>query len=157
MDATLPGRIFDIIEAADFPARRLTLEVTESDPIKDIRRARLNVRALRRIGIQIALDDFGTGFSTATRLELLECDELKIDRKLVEGMEHHEEQRLVIRELIDFAHARAVTVCVEGIETRAALKMVDEFSCDRVQGYLIGRPGPPPSIPELVRRWSSPT
>ena len=132
--------------------QRLTLELTESAPIADLARAAVNARILRRSGIRLALDDFGVGFSTATRLAWIECDELKIDRAVVRGMEHCDEQCYLVEHLLTLAHAHGMTACAEGVETEAALQMLGALGCVRVQGYLIARPVEARAIPALNPR-----
>lgn len=163
LDDALPVHVLGLLDAADFAPGRLTLEVTESAPIPDLHRAAENVRALRRNGLRVSLDDFGVGFSTTTRLDWLECDELKIDRSLVFGLEHCDEQHRLVETLIMLAHARGMCACAEGIETVPALQLLGALGCDRAQGYLIGRPGSADAMPAFIRdcrqrsgEWFSP-
>ena len=153
LDDDLPSFLLQLLDAVEGAPQRLTLELTESAPIADLARAAANARMLRRSGISLALDDFGVGFSTATRLAWIECDELKIDRAVVRGMEHCDEQCYLVEHLLTLAHAHGMTACVEGVETEAALQMLGALGCDRVQGYLIARPVEARAIPALTREW----
>ena len=155
LDDSLPGLLAGLLDAADVAPARLTLELTEHAPIADLRRAACNLARLRRAGLRAALDDFGTGFSTATRLAWLECDELKIDRAVVRGLEHSDEQRCVVESLIELAHARGMSACAEGVETQAALRLLSAFGCDRVQGFVVARPAPAAAFVELARGWEA--
>ena len=153
LDNDLPRFLLELLDAVECTPQRLTLELTESAPIADLQRAAANARLLRRSGVRLALDDFGVGFSTATRLAWIECDELKIDRAVVRGMEHCEEQCYLVEHLLTLAHAHGMTACAEGVETEAALQMLGALGCDRVQGYLIARPVEAHVIPALTREW----
>ncbi len=155
LDDDLPRFLLDLLDAVGCQPQRLTLELTESTPIADLQRAAANARLLRRNGIRLALDDFGVGFSTATRLAWIECDELKIDRAVIQGMEHCEEQRYLVEHLLSLAHAHGMTACAEGVETESALQMLGSLGCDRVQGYLIARPVEAHAIPALTQEWRS--
>ena len=164
LDDALPNFLLGLLDAADFAPRRLTLELTESAPIADLQHAAANLRLLRASGVRVALDDFGAGFSTTTRLAWLECDELKIDRSLVQGLERSDEQRYVVEHLITLAHEHGMTACAEGVETEAALRLLGAFGCDRVQGYLFARPQAAEALPTIVRdlqirgdTWHPPT
>jgi EAL domain-containing protein (putative c-di-GMP-specific phosphodiesterase class I) len=152
-DDELPALLAGLMDVAGIAPSRLTLELTETAPIADLRHAARNLARLRRAGVRVALDDFGAGFSTTTRLDWLECDELKIDRALVLGLEHSDEQRCVVENLIAMAHARGMSACAEGVESHAALRLLGAFGCDRAQGFLVARPAPAASFVERVRDW----
>jgi EAL domain-containing protein (putative c-di-GMP-specific phosphodiesterase class I) len=152
-DEQLPDLLAGLLAVAGVAPSRLTLELTETAPIADLRQAARNLERLRRVGVRVALDDFGAGFSTSTRLSWLECDELKIDRALVFGLEHSEEQRCVVEHLIAVAHDRGMTACAEGVESRATLRLLGAFGCDRAQGFLVARPVSAPTFVARVRDW----
>lgn len=153
LDDTLPHFLAELLDAAAFAPQRLTLEITESAPISDLKRASTNLAKLRRTGVRVALDDFGAGFSTTTRLAWLECDELKIDRALVNGLEHSEEQRCIVEHLVDLAHSRGMVACAEGVETATALGLLAAFGCDRAQGYHVARPIAAELVPGVASDW----
>jgi EAL domain-containing protein (putative c-di-GMP-specific phosphodiesterase class I) len=153
LDDALPNFLLGLLDAAEFAPQRLTLELTEGSAIEDLQHAASNLRRLRAHGVRVALDDFGAGFSTTTRLAWLECDELKIDRALVQGLERSDEQRCVVENLIMLAHGHGMAACAEGVETDMALRLLGAFGCDRAQGYLIARPQAADLLPSAVRDW----
>ena len=155
LDDAFPRFLSGLLDAADFDPRRLTLELTESSPIADLKHASTNLKALRREGVQFALDDFGAGFSTTTRLAWLECDELKIDKALVYGLEHCEEQRCIVEGLVQLAHSHGMKACAEGVETEAVLQLLGTYGCDRVQGFHVARPMPASEITPFARQWGA--
>jgi EAL domain-containing protein (putative c-di-GMP-specific phosphodiesterase class I) len=157
LDDALPSVVLGLLNAADFAPARVTLELTEGAPIADLHHAAENLRALRASGLRVSLDDFGAGFSTTTRLDWLDCDELKIDRALVIGLERCDEKQRVVESLIELAHARGMCACAEGIETAAALRLLGAIGCDRAQGYLIARPAPSDAMFRCIREWRDPS
>jgi EAL domain-containing protein (putative c-di-GMP-specific phosphodiesterase class I) len=155
LDERLPDALAALLAAAGVAAPRLTLEISESAPLSDLRRAARTVSRLRALGVRVALDDFGAGFSTTTRLDWLECDELKIDRALVHGLEHSHEQRCVVENLVALAHTHGMTALAEGVETQAALTVLCELGCDRAQGFLVARPLPAGLVAARGRDWQA--
>jgi len=155
LDDSLPGFLTDVLRVAGVAPERLTLELTESAPINDLPHAARTLRQLRRNGVRVALDDFGAGFSTTTRMDWLECDELKIDRALVHGLEHSDEQRCVVESLIILAHTHGMQACAEGVESESTLRLLTAFGCDRVQGYLVARPQPAEAMAGVARKWQA--
>jgi EAL domain-containing protein (putative c-di-GMP-specific phosphodiesterase class I) len=153
LDERLPDTLEARLGATGIAPARLTLEISESAPISDLMRAARTLRRVRALGVRVALDDFGAGFSTTTRLHWLECDELKIDRALVHGLESSDEQRCVVEHLIALAHAHGMAALAEGVETEVALGILCEFGCDRAQGYLVARPMPAALLAARARDW----
>ncbi|MBS0394329.1 MAG: EAL domain-containing protein [Proteobacteria bacterium] len=153
LDEGLADTVARRLEAAQVAPELLTLEISESAPLSDLKRAARILRRVRALGVRVALDDFGAGFSTATRLDWLVCDELKIDRALVHGVESSDEQRCIVEHLIALAHAHGLDALAEGVETEAALELLCELGCDRAQGYLFARPVPAALLGTHAREW----
>jgi EAL domain-containing protein (putative c-di-GMP-specific phosphodiesterase class I) len=153
LDDALPDAVGALLDFARVAPARLTLELTERSTITDLTRASANLRRLRAAGVRIALDDFGAGFSTHTRLARLDCDELKIDRALVQGLEDCEEQRCIVESLVALAHSRGMAACAEGVETAAALRLLQMYGCDRAQGYFVARPLAADAMPAFAADW----
>lgn len=154
-DDDLPRIILSILGVTGVEPARFTVELTESGPIADLRSAARNIWRLRRHRVRVALDDFGSQFSTQTRLDCLEVDEVKIDKSLVIGLEKMDEQRRIVEHVVDLAHQRGMTVVAEGVETQASLDLLGSLGVDRVQGYLFGRPQFAAQLPPVLRRWGS--
>ena len=133
----------------------LQIEVLETIALNDIDNVREVIEQCRKIGVGFALDDFGSGFSTQARLDCLECDEIKIDKGLVLGIEHVDEQRRIVEHMVELAHARGMSVCAEGVETQAALDILGSLRVDRAQGFLIGRPQFESTLAQALRRWGT--
>ncbi len=153
LDERLPDALAARLDVAGVSPARLTLEISESAPINDLKRAARTLSRIRRLGVRVALDDFGAGFSTATRLDWLECDELKIDRALVSGLEYSHEQRCVVENLVTLAHTHGMAALAEGVETEAALEILCELGCDGAQGFLVARPMASIRVAGGARDW----
>jgi diguanylate cyclase (GGDEF)-like protein len=68
--------------------RRIGVEITETDAMRDVVATRRVCRALRRLNVRIAIDDFGTGYSSLSSLKLLPVDIVKIDRSFIAGIQN---------------------------------------------------------------------
>ena len=124
-------------------AKRLVLEVTETEAIRDAARARMQIQRLRASGLRVALDDLGSGYSSLNLLAQLEPDFVKLDMQLVRGIERAGRTARLIHHLIEFCRGEGFSTIAEGIETEAELQVVSELGVDYVQGFLLGRPSPP--------------
>ena len=120
------------------PARRLTLEVTESVLMADPAGAMPVLAELRGLGVQLALDGFGTGWSSLTHLQRMPVHEIKIDRSFVAAMATETTGR-DRASTVDLAHALGLRVVAEGIEDEATSRRLRDVGCDAAQGYHLSR------------------
>ena len=52
----------------------------------------------------------------------------------------------MVRSVVDLAHSMRMRVIAEGVEETSQLEVVKELGVDEAQGFLLGRPGPDPSL-----------
>jgi diguanylate cyclase (GGDEF)-like protein/PAS domain S-box-containing protein len=135
-----------VLEESGLEPRFLELELTESLVIRDVRESADKMAQLRALGVQISVDDFGAGYSSLSYLQRLPIDILKLDRSFVEEfkMEAGGSSSLV-QGIVSLAHGLGIRVTAEGIETQQQLDLVHHSGCDKVQGFLLGRPCAPAS------------
>ena len=154
-DLALPEHVARVVAASGVPASVLTVEVTESSLMADARAARAILRGLRALGVQLSIDDFGTGYSSLALLQQLDVDELKIDRSFIQGMTSSGHDETLVRSVIELAHNIGLTVVAEGVETAGIAAQLADLGCERLQGYLFGRPLPEAELTELLRTRSA--
>ena len=118
----------------------ITCEVTESSAMDDTEVTMRVLGQLDRVGVHISIDDFGTGHSSLSYLRKLPADELKIDRSFVMDLETSEDARKVAVAVINLAKALNLKVVAEGVETEGQNRILREFGCDQLQGYLFAKP-----------------
>jgi predicted signal transduction protein with EAL and GGDEF domain len=129
-----------VLDNSGFPAKRLTLEVTEQALLADIQVAARTLTRLSEAGIRIALDDFGAGFCNFRYLKLLPLDYLKLDRSMVDGITSDARDVAVFRAIVAMARALALEVIVEGIETEAQRALITSEGANCYQGFLRAKP-----------------
>ena len=138
-DHSLPIHLTERLAHWRLPPSRLVVEVTESS-LMDVHQASSVLRALRDIGIRLSIDDFGTGYSSLVRLQRLDVDELKIDKSFVGGLLRGGNDEILVRSIVELAHNLGLQVVAEGVETDAVAEHLRRLGCDRLQGFLLGRP-----------------
>ena len=129
-----------LVEEAGFAPDRLTLEITEQVLIDDLDSSAETLAALKRSGIDIALDDFGAGFCNFRYLKRLPIDTLKLDRSIIEDIEHDTRDLAVLRAIVALARALDLSVVAEGIETEAQRVTAAREGCAVYQGFLRSAP-----------------
>ena len=140
LDLGLPHEVTRLLDARDFPAAALGLEVSENVVMADPERTVDVLERLRELGVAISLDDFGAGHSSLAHLKQLNVDELKIDRSFVLRMADDPHDAAIVRLTVDLAHRLGLRVIAEGVETQAAWELLAEFACDQAQGNFLSRP-----------------
>jgi EAL domain-containing protein (putative c-di-GMP-specific phosphodiesterase class I) len=138
------------------PCEQITVELTEG-ATQHVLRLLDTLTRFRLKGMGVALDDFGTGYSSLLQLRQLPFTELKIDQCFVADAAREEDSRLIVKSVIDLAHALGLTAVAEGVEDAETLALLDDLGCDHVQGYYVARPMNPgnlvPWILETRSRW----
>jgi EAL domain-containing protein (putative c-di-GMP-specific phosphodiesterase class I) len=122
--------------------QRLLFELTETSAVNRIELAEQGVSQLQALGCQISLDDFGSGFTSIAYLKQLHADCVKIDGQFILRLAADEENQILLRAIVDIAHASGKQVVAEWVEDEATLALVNSFGVDLVQGYLFGQPVP---------------
>lgn len=141
---TSQGFVESVVQAlhdTGLPAWRLELEVTESIFVRDGGLAVQVLDRLRKLGIKLSLDDFGTGYSSLGYLSNIRFDTIKVDRSFVTGAAKGKAECIaIIRAVVAMADALDIATTAEGVENETELEMIQQFGCDKIQGYYFGRP-----------------
>ena len=118
----------------------ITCEITESSAMDDTEVTMRVLGELAKVGVHISIDDFGTGHSSLAYLRKLPAQELKIDRSFVMDLETSEDARKVASAVVNLAKALDLKVVAEGVETEGQNRILREFGCDQLQGFLFAKP-----------------
>lgn len=113
------------------------LEYTELNAAKwEIKQKQLKERQVKTV-----LDDFGTGHNTNIGVvDTYEPIMIKLDRKLVSGIDSNKELQEKVVEYIEVFHGMNVLVLAECVETEAELNYLKSVGVDFAQGYYLGKP-----------------
>jgi diguanylate cyclase len=138
----LPGVVAATLARTGLPANRLEIEITEGVFMERVERTTAILAQIRELGVRIALDDFGTGYSSLSYLQTYAFDKLKIDKSFIDRLGQADDASTIVRTIIGLAHNLGLSIVAEGVETSRQLAIVQDYGCDQVQGYLLGRPMP---------------
>jgi diguanylate cyclase len=130
----------------------LCFEITETAVMDDPQLALKLIERYASAGISVSIDDYGSGLSSLAYLKRIRADELKIDKDFVVTATESQRDALLVKSTIDLAHGLGMKVTAEGVETAASFALLSVMGCDRVQGYLIGKPAP---LSDLIETLSS--
>jgi len=132
------------------PPASLSLEITESNLMRDSRETRELLNRIRATGVQLVLDDFGIGFSTLSYITQFPLDWIKVDQSLVRNCTTDRGSLAVIHAIVEMAHGLGIRVVAEGVESFEQASLLRGEGCDAAQGFYISRPVPAAELPGLV-------
>ncbi len=133
-------KIEETIKRTGINPNNLTVEVTESLAINDLRRMKKVLADIRRLGVRVALDDFGTGYASLNHIRELPIDVIKIDRCFVMDLGRDEFSDSFVRMMAELASVLDVTVCAEGVEELVQYNKIKENHITLIQGYYFDKP-----------------
>lgn len=151
----LSGRLPQLFDASRWPSARLVLEITEHVSVDDYAELQPYVDELRARGARIAVDDAGAGYASFRHILRLRPDYIKLDRTLVDGLDHDPAKRALAGAFVTFGHEVGATVVAEGVESEQELQAAGALGIRSAQGYHLGRPVPAEHLQALLPRQAS--
>ena len=151
-DPWFAQRLLKRLVAANFPPRRLEIEITESCLHENLGLVRTMITSLRNQGVQISLDDFGTGYSSIEQLRSLPFDRIKIDRSFISELRKPSGQSRLVDAIIAMGRLLDLPLTAEGVENEQILTALRAMGKLKAQGYVYGKPE---TAEEVRRRLSA--
>ena len=137
------------------PPSAITVEVTESISKMDHEKLRELLDTISSAGFTVSLDDFGSQYSNLSILSVIDFNEIKFDRSLVDKLEENRKSRVVLENSIKMCHELEDTCTLaEGVETAGQLDILRRYHCDYGQGYYFSKPVPESKFEEFLQRGS---
>ena len=124
----------------DLPASCLELELTEQTLIEGSQEVFDELVWLKKNQITIALDDFGTGYSSLNYLKNFPLDKLKIDQSFTRDMLLNEQNKELLKAIINLAKIFNLSVLAEGVEKQEQLSFLIANDCTYGQGFYFAKP-----------------
>ncbi len=152
----LASKICTLLARTGLQPDHLEVEITESVAMSDAALSSQILEELGSAGVRLAVDDFGTGYSSLGYLRRFKLDSLKIDQSFVRDLLVQPDDATIVRTVIGMAHSLGLEVCAEGVETVEQLAFLRQEQCDRVQGFLYGRPMRTDEVEAFLLRRGNP-
>lgn len=126
------------------------VEVTESALTDNFTMLVEAMNRIKELGYSLWLDDFGSGYSSLNVLKDYQFDVIKIDMRFLSNLESSEKSRTLIDCIIKMANRIDMLTLTEGVETTGQAEFLNKVGCNRLQGYLFGRPMPKDVLYERI-------
>ncbi|MCI9871824.1 EAL domain-containing protein [Arthrobacter humicola] len=123
-----------------FPTSSIMFEFTENEEVSDTAHLTNIITEYRKHGFTTAIDDFGAGHAGLGLLADFQPDLVKIDMKLIRGIDTSPAFQAVVAGIVGIAKELDITVLAEGTETEAEFRILKEAGIRLFQGYWFAKP-----------------
>ena len=138
MDAI--GHLEEVVKKYNIPKEMLHVEITESAMMDNVEILLDASHKLKKAGYALWLDDFGSGYSSLNVLKDFDFDVMKIDMVFLKNFEKNEKAKPLIESIVQMANKMGMRTLTEGVETDEQRAFLKSVKCERLQGYLFGKP-----------------
>ena len=130
------------IEKYGISKKDVHIEITESALSDTDDKLKKAIDMFREQGFSLWLDDFGSGYSGLNVLKDFSFDTMKIDMKFLSKFSENKKTQPILSSIVDLAQKIGMQTLTEGVETPEAYDFLRSIGCQRLQGYLFGKPMP---------------
>jgi len=121
---------------------RVTLEIVESDGLRDFDRFAYTLHELRRLGCKLAIDDFGSAYSNLERVLHLKPDWIKLDGSLIRHLNDSDINRILVRRVVQLCQDLNIRTVAEHVHSESILNSLHAMGVDLFQGFFLAEPMP---------------
>jgi len=135
-------------ERYNIPVNLLHIEVTESAISSGSDFLGQQIKRFRDAGYEVWMDDFGSGYSSFNNLKNYDFDVLKIDMDFLRSFDSNKKTKVILASIVNMAKELGIHTLAEGVETQEQYEFLRRIGCEKLQGYLFGKPKP---VSEFIR------
>lgn len=130
----------ETIESIGANPQNIIFEITETEAVHDLDKAKDFIHSLKELGCKFSLDDFGVGFTSFLYLKEMQVDYIKIDGCFIKKLNENEKDQLFVKAIVDVASGLGIKTVAEFVENEETLELLRSMGVNYAQGYLIGKP-----------------
>lgn len=127
------------------------VEITESALSSSDEKLKFSLETFRKNGNSLWLDDFGSGYSGLNVLKDYNFDLMKIDMAFLSKFSENRKAEPIITSIVSLAQKIGMQTLSEGVETQEAYDFLKGIGCQRLQGYLFGKPMPKEELVQKIQ------
>ncbi len=137
------------VETYGISKQDIHVEITESAIASTDTKLMEAMNAFRNCGFSLWLDDFGSGYSGLNVLKDFNFDMMKIDMLFLNKFSENSKTQPILSSIVSLADKIGMQTLTEGVETEEMREFLKSIGCQRLQGFLFGKPMPKD---ELMRK-----
>lgn len=152
-ELTLADQVAAALEESTFDPGHLVLEFSER-ALADQADLRASLERLKATGVRLAIDDFGKEPDSASLLESLPIDIIKIDRTFVSDMSTSSSHAARVHQLVQLGQLRQVQIVAQGIEDDDQRLRLQGENVDVGQGFFFSVPNEVEAIDTFLEDYA---
>ncbi|WP_165905032.1 EAL domain-containing protein [Parashewanella curva] len=121
-------------------ASKLVFEVGETGMQVNTTAAANFVKTVHKSSARVCFEKFGTGFTAFKFLKEVRPDFIKLDSSFTKDIHFNEDNRFIVRMLVDIAKRLGIPVIATNIESQAEKIEFEQLLVDGLQGFFISSP-----------------
>lgn len=133
----------------------LSLEITESAEISDLKGVNQAIQEFRRAGFKVALDDFGAGAASFDYLNSFDVDTVKFDGPVVQRAVKTRKGKAFLASMATLCREIGVETIAEMVEDAPLADFLKQCGIELGQGWYFGKPMPQDKAFKGVENWPS--
>ncbi len=134
------GKVFEqVLHNHHVPTHQVVIEIHEG-AVSEEKLLAAAIANYRERGYKIAIDDFGKEHSNLERLWTLAPEYVKLDGDIIHQATFNPKLQRILPKLVEIIRELDAEVIIEGVETRAELRLAQQAGIHLIQGYLLGMP-----------------
>lgn len=118
----------------------ICFEITERQPLHDVREVASYVDSLKNLGYKIKIDDFGVGYGGFSYLQEINIDAIKIDKMFIDTIGSNDVKIKVLESIISMAQENNYEIIAEGVENAEQISYLLSKKVNFIQGYYYSPP-----------------
>ena len=138
LDEEMLGYLSESLREHEVDASSVSIELVETEELLQEQYTKI-IQKIKALGCKISIDDFGTGYSNFAYLTEIRPDFLKIDGSLIKDIDTNEENRSIVKGIVDLARSLHITLIAEFVSTPEIYAIIKELGIDYAQGYHFGK------------------
>lgn len=127
-------------QRAGLPLKRLVIEISEEERLKNPRRLQSSLAKYRDLGLRVAIDDFGAGFAGLSLLSAFHPDMLKIDMALTRKIGQRHASRVIVQSIAHICRDLDIQLIAEGVEEAGQVEILQDLGIRYMQGHHFAAP-----------------
>ena len=132
--------VLNCLEKYSIQGSALCFEITENEIIKNLDKALVFIKQVRKLGCKISLDDFGKGLTSFSYLKNIPYDYIKIDGQFIREINENKINTAVIKSIVYIAEVTEKETIAEHIESEEILNQIVALGVDYFQGNYFSEP-----------------